>query len=80
MHTLHTVHADIEQACQSLEAQIATLEQETNRCLHDIHELVGGLSDLRQGRFAQSASGQELAEEVRATLTRLNTVCSEAVE
>jgi centromere-localized protein 2 len=37
---------------------------------------VGALSDLRHGRFAQPASGEDLGEEVLATLKRLEAVCA----
>ncbi|KAJ4985383.1 Cnl2/NKP2 family protein [Stagonosporopsis vannaccii] len=75
-HTLQTVHSSIEDACQSLEAQIAEMEEENQRALAEIQETVGALSDLRHGRFAQSASGEDIGEEVLATLKRLEAVCA----
>ncbi|KAF3052693.1 hypothetical protein E8E11_006672 [Didymella keratinophila] len=73
-HTLQTVHSSIEDACQSLEAQIAEMEEENQRALAEVQEAVGALSDLRSGRFAQPASGEDLGEEVLATLKRLEAV------
>ncbi|KAL1649717.1 hypothetical protein SLS61_006373 [Didymella pomorum] len=78
-HTLQTIHSSIEDACQSLEAQIADMEEENQRALAEVQEAVGALSDLRSGRFAQPASGKDLGEEVLATLKRLEAVCENPV-
>ncbi|KAF2635016.1 hypothetical protein P280DRAFT_502094 [Massarina eburnea CBS 473.64] len=75
-HTLQTVHASIEEACESLESQIAELEEESRGALVEVQEAVGALSDLRHGRFAPSASGEDMREEVLATLKRLESVCA----
>ncbi|PSN61144.1 hypothetical protein BS50DRAFT_593069 [Corynespora cassiicola Philippines] len=75
-HSLQTVHASIEEACESLETQIAELEEESSRGLSDVQEAVGALSDLRHGRFAPSASGEDIGEEVLATLKRLEAACT----
>jgi centromere-localized protein 2 len=74
-HTLQTVHSDIEEACQSLEAQIAEMEQENRRALAEVQDVVGALSELRHGRFAPSSGGEAIGEEVMATLKRLEAVC-----
>jgi centromere-localized protein 2 len=74
-HSLASVHASIEEACQSLEAQIADMEAENARAFTAVEEVVGALSDLRHGRFAQPASGEDLGEDVLATLNRLETAC-----
>jgi centromere-localized protein 2 len=78
-HSLATVHASIQEACQCLEAQIADLEEESASALTDVHEVVGALSDVRHGRFAQPASGEHLGDEVLAILKRLETVCADPV-
>ena len=44
--------------------------------LAEVQEAVGALSDLRHGRFAPSASGEDMREEVIATLKRLEDVCT----
>lgn len=75
-HTLASVHSSIEEACQSLESQIAEVEDENVRALMEVQEVVGALSDLRHGRFQQPASGEDLGQEVLATLKRLEAVCS----
>lgn len=66
----------MEEACESLESQIAELEEETRSALADVQDAVGALSDLRHGRFAQTASGGDIGEEVLATLKRLEQVCT----
>jgi centromere-localized protein 2 len=52
------------------------MEAESARTLTEVQEVVGALSDLRHGRFAQTASGEDLGEEVLATLKRLEAVCA----
>jgi centromere-localized protein 2 len=74
-HTLQTVHSDIDEACQSLEARIAEIEQENRIALTEVQDVVGALSELRHGRFAPSSSGESIGEEVMATLKRLEAVC-----
>jgi centromere-localized protein 2 len=78
-HTLPTVHASIEEACRSLEAHIAQVEDENAKALAEVEDVVGALSDLRHGRFAQPASGDDLGEEVLSTLKRLEAVCTNPV-
>ncbi|KAH7075463.1 Cnl2/NKP2 family protein-domain-containing protein [Paraphoma chrysanthemicola] len=79
-HTLATVHASVDEACQSLEAQIADIESENARALLEVQDVVGALSDLRHGRFSQPASGEDLGEEVLATLKRLEAACSKPAD
>ncbi|KAF1977875.1 hypothetical protein BU23DRAFT_577814 [Bimuria novae-zelandiae CBS 107.79] len=76
-HTLQTVHVSIEEACESLESQIAELEQEQDDALREVREVIDALSDLRRGKFAQTVSGENIGEEVLATLKRLETVCAD---
>jgi centromere-localized protein 2 len=59
-----------------LESQIADIEDQNGRVLAEVQDVVGALSDLRHGRFAQPASGEDLGEEVLATLKRLESVCA----
>ena len=75
-HTRQTVHASIDEACHALEAQIAEIEAENSRALAQVQDLVGALSDLRHGRFAQSATGEHVSEEALASLKRLEAVCA----
>ncbi|KAL6703312.1 hypothetical protein ACN47E_010019 [Coniothyrium glycines] len=78
-HSLQSLCTSVEQACHSLEAQIAEMEEESRTALRDVQDAVGALSDLRQGRFAQSTGGEELGEEVLATLRRLDAICLQPV-
>lgn len=78
-HTLQTVHAGIEEACESLESQIAEMEQEQHDALREVKEVIDALSDLRRGRFAQTVGGEDIGEEVLTTLKRLEAVCADTV-
>jgi centromere-localized protein 2 len=71
------VTASINEACASLEAQIADVEEATRGALDEVQEAVGALSDLRHGRFAQSASGEDLVEQVLENLKKLEAVCAD---
>ena len=66
----------MQEACQSLEAQIEEIKQANASALIEIKDVVGALSDLRQGRFAQQAGGGDIGEEVLATLKRLEAACA----
>lgn len=52
------------------------MEAESERTLAEVQEAVGALSDLRTGRFAQSASGEDIGDEVLAAVRRLEAVCN----
>lgn len=52
------------------------MERENEQALAEVQEAVGALSDLRHGRFAQSASGEDIGEEVLAAIQRLEAVCA----
>ncbi|KAJ4356228.1 uncharacterized protein N0V89_004258 [Didymosphaeria variabile] len=75
-HTLQTVHASIEKACASLESQIARIELENHAALVEVQDTISALSDLRKGTFPQTAGGEDIGEEVLATLKRLEAVCA----
>ena len=76
-HTLQTVHASIQEACESLESQIAEMEQDENDALREVKEVIDALSDLRRGKFAPTVGGEDIGAEVLATLKRLETVCAD---
>ena len=78
-HTLQTVHGSIEDACESLESQIAEMEQEQDDALREVKEVIDALSDLRRGRFAQTVGGEDIGEEVLNTLKRLEAACADVV-
>ena len=64
------------EACASLESHIADMEEETRGALGEVQETIGALSDLRHGRFAQSASGEDMVEQVLENLKKLEAVCA----
>ncbi|OBT69645.1 hypothetical protein VE03_00959 [Pseudogymnoascus sp. 23342-1-I1] len=63
-HTLRTILPTLDTATEDIEAEIALLELEAETLLAGIRNTVGGLSDLRYGRFRNP----EVAEGVRAGL------------
>ncbi|KAF2190567.1 hypothetical protein K469DRAFT_559231 [Zopfia rhizophila CBS 207.26] len=76
-HTRGTVHLSIEQACDSVEAQIAEMEAEIKEVLSEVSEAVGELSDLRYGRFTKSTGAEDdIVDEVLSTLRRLEAACA----
>ncbi|KAF2793941.1 hypothetical protein K505DRAFT_243247 [Melanomma pulvis-pyrius CBS 109.77] len=75
-HTQQTIHPAIEEACDSVDAQIAGMEEEIKKALEEVQDAVGELSELRHGQFRQSANGEHIGEEVLATLKRLETACT----
>jgi centromere-localized protein 2 len=52
------------------------MEEETRVALGEVEEAIGALSDLRHGRFAQSASGEDIVEQVLENLKKLEAVCA----
>jgi centromere-localized protein 2 len=45
--------------------------------LLEVQDTISALSDLRKGSFQQTASGEDIGEEVLATLKRLEAVCAD---
>jgi centromere-localized protein 2 len=43
--------------------------------LVQVQEAIGALSDLKHGRFAQTASGEDIVEQVVENLKKLEAVC-----
>ncbi|KAI9739406.1 MAG: hypothetical protein M1818_005094 [Claussenomyces sp. TS43310] len=70
-HTLLSILPAIEAASQDVLLEIQALEEETKALLADVASTVGGLSDLRYGRFANGQAKQE----VLAGLDGLKTAC-----
>ena len=52
------------------------MEHELQDALFEVQEAVGELSDLRYGSFSKSATGEDISEEVIATLKRLEAACA----
>jgi len=74
-HTLSSILPEMEDACEDLEAEIAELEKEAEGIFRAIQGTVGGLSDLRYGKFALPVGGGEIAEDVLEGLKGLREVC-----
>ncbi|MCJ1401274.1 hypothetical protein MMC11_004486 [Xylographa trunciseda] len=51
-HTLASMLRDLDTACRDMEAETTELEDEAGGVLSEMQVTVGGLSDLRYGRFA----------------------------
>lgn len=66
----------MEQACADIDAEIVASEAEFEMIKEDMESTVGGLSDLRYGRFSKSiGSDGELRDEVLDGLKRLDETC-----
>ncbi|KAL5345143.1 hypothetical protein ACLOAV_010099 [Pseudogymnoascus australis] len=63
-HTLRTILPTLDTATEDIEAEIALLELEAETLLAGIRNTVGGLSDLRYGKFRNP----EVVEGVKAGL------------
>jgi centromere-localized protein 2 len=74
-HTRQTIHPAVEEACNSVEAQVAEMEEDITKALAELQDVVGELSELRHGQFKQSANGEHIGEEVLTTLKRLEAAC-----
>ncbi|OBT96978.1 hypothetical protein VE01_05526 [Pseudogymnoascus verrucosus] len=63
-HTLRTILPTLDTATEDIETEVALLELEAETLLAEIRNTVGGLSDLRYGKFRN----QEVGEGVRGAL------------
>ncbi|KFY45173.1 hypothetical protein V494_01098, partial [Pseudogymnoascus sp. VKM F-4513 (FW-928)] len=63
-HTLRTILPTLDTATEDIEAELAVLELEAETLLAGLRNTVGGLSDLRYGKFRNP----EAAEGVKAGL------------
>ena len=63
-HTTSTLLRSLQQSIASINAEIADLDNQSAKVLESMKETVGGMSDLRYGKFARlSAAGGEGSEE-----------------
>lgn len=72
-HTLNSIIPELDKTVTEVEAQIRQLEEEETRLLESIQQTVGGFSDLRYGRLANS----QLREEILEGLRTLQHACDE---
>lgn len=70
-HSLHSVIPELEGAVGALEAEIKRLEEEEAALQESIQQTVGGLSDLRYGKMANS----QLRDQVLEGLKSLQEAC-----
>ncbi|KAF2762173.1 hypothetical protein EJ05DRAFT_497040 [Pseudovirgaria hyperparasitica] len=78
-HTPVTLQAALDSACNDVEAEITALEAEAASKLQKIQGIIGGLSDLRYGKFAQPAgSDADLSQDTEENLQRLKKLCAES--
>jgi centromere-localized protein 2 len=66
----------MQEASRDLSTQIAELEEKNRQALEEVQEVVSSLSDLRHGRFAQTATGEDITEELIASLKQLEASCA----
>jgi len=72
-HTLTSILPSLAAAIDDIETEIELLDEDSERALVEIQEIVGGLSDLRYGRLSNGG----LREEVLEGLARLDGVCDQ---
>ncbi|KAF7895578.1 uncharacterized protein EAF01_009540 [Botrytis porri] len=61
-HSLHSILPPLEAAVEDLEDEIARIDAETEELLNEMKNTVGGLSDLRFGRLANSGIRGQVLE------------------
>lgn len=64
-HTLNSVIPELTGAIGALEAEIEKLEQEEAALLESAQQTIGGLSDLRYGKFANDQIKDEVIDGLR---------------
>lgn len=70
-HSLDTIIPDLDGAAGALEVEIEKLKEEESRLLESVKQTIGGLSDLRYGKFANG----QIKDEVLDGLTTLQDTC-----
>ena len=68
---MKSILPDLETAIEHIEDEVRQLEDEAGALLEEMRSTVGGLSDLRYGRFANG----QLREQVLKGLSRLESAC-----
>ena len=64
-HTPRTIIPALEAAEEEIEKEIEAMEKEAQELLEGIKGRVGGLSDLRYGRFGNTEVGREVVGALR---------------
>lgn len=76
-HSVDSLLREMEHICQELETEAQHVESEAGEVLRHMQEIVGGLSDLRYGKFAKTPSMEigGMEGEVVVALKSLEDVC-----
>jgi centromere-localized protein 2 len=79
VHSERSIVKEMEVACDDIQQEIYELERDASDILSELSDTVGGLSDLRYGKFAKaSGSAEEFGPEVLQGIKRLQEVCEDA--
>lgn len=70
-HSLASIIPELDGAASALEAEIEKLQEEEAALLESVKQTIGGLSDLRYGRFANG----QLRDEVIDGLKSVEAAC-----
>lgn len=65
-HNLNSIVPELDTSAEELEATIQHLEREEAELLQEIKQTVGGMSDLRYGRFSNSQLGKQVIDGLQA--------------
>ncbi|CAG9944247.1 unnamed protein product [Clonostachys rosea f. rosea IK726] len=71
-HSLTSIIPEVDGAVKALDAEIERLKSEEAELLESTKQIIGGLSDLRYGKFANT----QIKDEVLDSLTALQDVCN----
>lgn len=77
-HSLSSLVAEMEAACDDIEREIDGVDEKADELLADLNSTVGGLSDLRYGKFQDSAgrTAEEVVDEAFEGLENLEDACN----
>lgn len=64
-HNLASILPELDWSAEALKAAIEDLEREEAELLQEIKQVVGGMSDLRYGKFSNGQLGQEVTDGLR---------------
>jgi centromere-localized protein 2 len=65
-HSIQSIVPDMDSALRDLEAEIKALEREEQDLIESLKQTVGGMSDLRYGRFSNANLTEEVSDGLKA--------------
>lgn len=65
-HNINSIVPELDTSAEELEATIESLEREEADLLQALKQTVGGMSDLRYGRFSNNQLGKQVIEGLHA--------------